>query len=152
MRTCTRLAVISLGCIVAGTAVIASDRPTAGLYRTECGSCHDAYPARLLGPSDWSRVLARLDGHYGVDASLDDAALRAVAQALGVTTLHPTTHTVPASTLPRITTSAWFIDEHDEVRAATFRSPGVRSAANCSACHVDADQGEFDEDSVRIPR
>ena len=152
MRTCTRLAVVSLGCVVAGTAATAADRPTAGLYRTECGSCHDAYPARLLGPSDWGRVLAHLDGHYGVDASIDDTTLRAVAQALGVTTPRPTAHAAPASALPRITTKAWFVDEHDEVRAATFRAPKVRSPANCSACHVDAAQGEFDDDSVRIPR
>jgi mono/diheme cytochrome c family protein len=28
----------------------------------------------------------------------------------------------------------------------------VKSAANCIACHTQADQGNFDEHTVRIPR
>lgn len=148
------LIAVAVACVVTSTATVATaaNSPTAELYRAECGSCHDAYPARLLGASDWRRVLTQLDRHYGVDASLDDATLRAVAQALGVDESHSTAHAVSAAALPRITTRPWFVDEHDEVSAATFRSPKVRSAANCSACHVDAARGEFDDDSIRMPR
>jgi mono/diheme cytochrome c family protein len=54
--------------------------------------------------------------------------------------------------LPRITRSNWFVHEHDEIPAATFKSPAVRSAANCSACHTGADRGDFDEHSIRMPQ
>lgn len=148
------LIAVAVACVStsAATTAAAANSSTGDLYRAECGSCHDAYPARLLGASDWRRVLTQLDRHYGVDASLDDATLRAVAQALGVDESHSTAHAVSAAALPRITTRAWFVDEHDEVNAATFRSPKVRSAANCSACHVDAARGEFDDDSIRMAR
>lgn len=153
--------VVALACVAAFTAAnVAADsrhadwRP-APVYEAECGSCHDAYPARLLGATDWGRILDDLDAHYDVDASLDDGAtLQAIASTLGVATLGgPTARASRApATLPRITAKAWFVDEHDEVPAATFRSPKVRSAANCSACHAGAARGDFDDDSVRIPR
>lgn len=118
-------------------------------WREECGSCHVPYPARFLPANAWQQVLDGLDRHYGVDASLSPAALAAVRRHLGVGAARPT----PASSgaaLPRITTSSWFRHEHDEIGAATFKR--VRSAANCEACHTDAAQGRFDEDSARIPR
>ena len=52
----------------------------------------------------------------------------------------------------RITRAAWFVREHDEVHAATWALPAVKSAANCAACHTRADQGEFRERDIRIPR
>ena len=137
--------------LTATTARAAGAAPSnAETYQAECGSCHTAYPARFLKPAEWAVVLAALDDHYGSDATLEPAALDAVARQLGVSARSadpPTT-----TTLPRITRSHWFLDEHDEVAAATFESPAVRSAANCSACHTGADRGDFDDDSVRIPK
>ena len=52
----------------------------------------------------------------------------------------------------RITRAAWFVREHNEVRAATWALPAVKSAAHCAACHTRADQGEFRERDIRIPR
>jgi Dihaem cytochrome c. len=148
MRTFTSFLVIAA--LATTHAALAADVPAAGGYAAECGSCHVAYPARLLDQRQWGRVLGDLEHHYGVDATLDDdAALHAVARTLGV----PAALTVSGkAALPRITTQPWFVDEHDEVGPATFRSSKVRSAANCSACHVGAEQGNFDEDAVRIPR
>ena len=119
-------------------------------YAEECGACHTAYPARLLPPADWAVVLATLDRHFGVDASLDATTRAAVAKRLGVEPAVTSAATTKAA--PRITQQGWFREEHDEISAQLFRSPAVRSAANCSACHADADRGQFDEHSVRIPR
>jgi mono/diheme cytochrome c family protein len=119
----------------------------ADVYASECGSCHVAYPTRLLRRADWSRVVGSLDRHYGVDASLDADSLQAVLRHTGA-------NPVAASRnvdLPRITTQPWFRKEHDELEAATFKSESVRSAANCSACHEGAERGEFDEHSIRMP-
>ena len=54
----------------------------ADAYRTECGDCHLAFPPSLLLPADWATVLANLDRHYGVDATLDDASRAVVARQL----------------------------------------------------------------------
>ena len=50
------------------------------------------------------------------------------------------------------TETAWFQDKHDEVSPATFKRPKVGSAANCAACHPRADQGNYDEHDIRLPR
>ena len=123
---------------------------SASTYQEECGSCHTAYPARFLKPADWTTVLGTLDRHYGADATLDVAAVGAVARHLGVGA--PPAHAPSATALPRITRSGWFVHEHDEIPAATFKSSAVRSAANCSACHTGADRGDFDEHSIRMPQ
>lgn len=141
-------AVLSLTAMTARAAGAAPSN--AETYQAECGSCHTAYPARFLKPAEWAVVLATLDGHYGSDATLEPAALEAVSRHLGVSAR--TADPVSTTPLPRITRSRWFLDEHDEVAAATFESPAVRSAANCSACHAGADRGDFDDDSVRIPK
>jgi len=52
----------------------------------------------------------------------------------------------------RITRTPWFVREHREVSATTWKLPAVKSAANCGACHQGADQGDFSEHSVRVPR
>jgi mono/diheme cytochrome c family protein len=123
---------------------------SASTYQEECGSCHTAYPARFLKPADWTAVLGNLDRHYGTDATLDSAAVGAVARHLGVGA--PPAQVSSTTALPRITRSGWFVREHDEISAATFKSPAVRSAANCSACHSGADRGDFDEHSIRMPQ
>lgn len=123
--------------------------PTA-VFAEECGSCHVAYPGNLMKPAEWTKVLGSLDRHYGVDASLDPQALADVARHLKTTV--PASEAVgPTQPLPRITTSGWFRREHDEVSSRTWSSPHVKSASNCSACHLGAERGNFDEQSIRIP-
>ncbi len=36
--------------------------------------------------------------------------------------------------------------------AATWKLPAVKSAANCEACHVQANAGDFSERNIRMPR
>lgn len=124
--------------------------PNASTYQEECGTCHTAYPARFLKPAEWATVLVSLDRHYGTDAMLDAATTSTVALHLGVGI--PPAHVSSTTALPRITRSGWFVHEHDEISAATFKAPAVRSAANCSACHTGADRGDFDEHSISMPQ
>ena len=141
---------IAILALLGGQALAATPATPAvnSAYRSECGSCHLAYPARLLSTREWGIVLGRLEQHYGVDASLDDATLRQVAGQLDA----PVSPALGDSgTLPRITAKAWFVDEHDDVTPRTFRGPDVRTAANCPACHVGAERGDFDEHAVRVP-
>jgi hypothetical protein len=52
----------------------------------------------------------------------------------------------------RITQSNWFLRKHREVAPDVFRRTSIKSAANCAACHGGADQGNFSEHAVRIPK
>ncbi len=119
-------------------------------YAQECAACHTAYPPGLLPAASWQRLMGSLDRHFGTDASLDagtkqrlDAWLQANAGTGRRTGASP-----PQD---RITRSAWFQRKHRKVDAAVWKLPSVRSAANCTACHIDAERGDFDDDRLRMP-
>jgi len=97
------------------------------------------------------RLMGDLPHHYGTDASLDPATVKALGSWLQANagTYKRVREEPPQD---RITRSAWFIRKHDEVSAATWKRASIKSAANCAACHTRADQGDFNEDNVRIPR
>ena len=120
-------------------------------YTQECAACHTAYPPGLLPAASWNRVMTGLTKHYGTDASLDAATIQELS---GWLKAHAGTYKRVSAPPPddRITRSAWFIREHNEVPAATWKLPAVKSAANCAACHTQADQGDFRERNIRIPR
>lgn len=112
-------------------------------YAEECGSCHVAYPARLLAAGQWFAVLSALDEHYGVDATVDAATLALVARHLGTTAGVPhagASATGSTPTLPRITQQRWFVREHREAQLAP-----TRQLSQCDGCHSTAARGDFDE-------
>ena len=120
-------------------------------YRQECGACHIPYPPAMLPPASWQRLMSDLPHHFGTDASLDAPTVAALSNWLGANagTYKRVREEPPQD---RITRSAWFVRKHDEVPAAAWKLPAVKSPANCVACHVQADRGNFDEHLVRIPR
>ena len=123
-------------------------------YEQECGACHLAYPPGLLPAASWQRLMSTLPRHFGTDASLDAPAQKEIAGWLNQ-------HAGSARKLrrdkvpppeDRISRAAWFVDEHREVPAATWTLPAVKSAANCAACHTRAQEGDFSERHIRLPR
>jgi len=120
-------------------------------YKQECAACHVAFPPGMLPPESWRRLMNSLPRHYETDASLDAATVNELAIWLNANagTFKRVREAPPED---RITTSAWFIRKHDEVPAAAWKRPAVKSATNCTACHTRADQGDFNEHTVRIPR
>jgi cytochrome c553 len=125
--------------------------PVNDRWRAECGSCHIAYPPQLLPAQAWRQLMSQLDRHFGTDASIDPAAAGQIGLFLerhaGSGGQAP-----GAANILRITETAWFLDEHDEVPQASWKSPAVKSAANCAACHTAAGRGDFHERNIRIPR
>jgi Dihaem cytochrome c len=120
-------------------------------YQQECAACHVAFPPGLLPVASWQRLMANLPHHYGTDASLDAASARELSTWLAA---HAGSSRGVRDAPPddRITRSTWFTREHDEVPAATWKLPAVKSASNCAACHTQAAQGDFSERSVHLPR
>lgn len=117
-------------------------------YQSECGSCHVAYPPALLGAGTWREIMRGLDRHFGTDASLGDSAHAKVKAYLEAGAGRSSS---AAPTL-RISDAAWFRREHREVDAAAWKSPAVKSPANCGACHRQAERGDFGERSLSVPR
>jgi hypothetical protein len=52
----------------------------------------------------------------------------------------------------RITETPYWLKKHREITDADWRSPQVKSKANCDACHLDALDGTFEDAAMRMPR
>ena len=126
-------------------------QPLLPQYRQECSACHVAYPPRLLPAESWRRLMTDLPHHFGTDASVDAATAKQLSDWLAANA-GTGRRAGEAPPQDRITRSAWFVHEHDEVPAAVWKRASVRSPSNCAACHTRAEQGVFDEHDVRIPR
>jgi hypothetical protein len=134
--------------VSAAKMVMPADAPKT--YESECASCHMAFPPGLLGKQNWQNIMSDLDKHFGTDASLDAKTESEITRWL---LKNATTKQKYAALAPenRITKTPWFIRKHDEVRSDVWKRDGIKSPANCSACHVNAANGNFDEDNIRIP-
>lgn len=119
----------------------------------ECGACHMAYQPRLLPRKSWEKLMDNLADHFGENATLDDKTrgqIRAYLTAnaaethgaggkwlRGVDTANPP---LRVSELPR------FRKEHGERKAAAMKQRlGVKTWADCVACHKAANQGHFED-------
>lgn len=126
-------------------------RASNATWKAECSACHLAYPPGLLPASSWQAMMDGLDQHFGTDASLDEATIKEILPFLTANAAREPKSPAAEPNL-RITETAWFKHEHDEIAAVTWKNPKIKTAANCAACHTQAEQGNFDEDSAHIPR
>jgi hypothetical protein len=130
-------------------------------WQQECASCHLAYAPSFLPKASWRRVMGGLEQHFGENASLDPAMqadilrfLEANAADSGNSRMgNKVMQRMGANEAPlRISETRWFVKKHDEVPRATWSRKAIGSAANCAACHRQAEQGIFNEHDVRIPK
>lgn len=56
------------------------------------------------------------------------------------------------STPVRVSEIPYILEKHHELDAAVLARPSIGSLGNCVACHTSADQGNYDDDYVKIPR
>ena len=119
-------------------------------YEAECASCHMAYPPGLLSEQSWKNVMSSLSKHFGTDASMDAKTQAEITSWLikNAATRQKYSETAPEN---RITKTTWFIRKHEEVRPDVWKRAGVKSPANCGACHIDAANGIFSEKNIKIP-
>lgn len=137
--------------VLAGTASAENEGmtvPVNAKWKEECSSCHVAYPPRLLAREDWRELMSRLDRHFGVDASLEPAEQREILDFLE---RHAGRGAHHESRTLRISDTPWFRHAHREVPRAAWAQGKVRSRSNCTACHVDAERGNWSEDDIRVP-
>jgi Dihaem cytochrome c len=134
--------------------VLATPRtPLLAEYQQECASCHLAYPPALLPAASWRRLMDNLPTHFGTDASLAPDQVKRLSQwlqqAANAANARRRSEPPPQD---RITRSRWFLHEHDELPASVWQRPSIQRPSNCMACHTKADQGDFRERHIRIPR
>lgn len=117
-------------------------------WQEECGSCHLAYPPQLLTADNWQRLMQKLDKHFGANAALEPQEVQDISAFLQ---RHAGRGSRYSADSLRITDTPWFSREHHEVSSKTWSDPAVKSRANCTACHVKAEQGDWSERSIRVP-
>ena len=142
------LAVLMTAPAFAAKMPMPSDMPKS--YEAECASCHMAYPPGLLGEKSWQNVMGGLNKHFGTDASLDAKDQKEISVWLQKNSATKQKYNVVAPE-NRITKTPWFIREHDEIKADVWKRAGVKSPANCGACHTTAAEGIFSEKNIAIP-
>jgi hypothetical protein len=131
-------------------------------YNKECGSCHMAYQPGLLPTRAWAQIMtpAALSNHYGDDASLSEELRKEISAVLGIDSPDLALQGNPlaqgadaaAGELPRISTTASFRQEHDEIPARLVKdNPKVGSLSQCNACHRGAADGDYNERGINIP-
>ena len=115
----------------------------------ECRACHMLYPAGLLRAESWQRIVGGLQNHFGENASVDAATAQQLVVYLTANAARPgrrdTGLTVETAPL-RITELPWYVAEHrGRLTPARLQRKGAKSAADCVACHRQAETGYFDD-------
>jgi hypothetical protein len=135
--------------------------PDNALWRTECGSCHLAYHPVLLPARSWDRLLREQADHFGDDLALDAGTvaaigtfLRAYAAERELTEAAWKTHTStpPGESPLRISETRYWRARHRDISDAVFDTKPVAGRHDCAACHLDAEQGTFEDAAMHIPR
>ena len=125
-----------------------SDAPKS--YEAECASCHMAFPPGLMNQKNWQSIMTGLSKHFGTDASIDAKLQTEITNWLIKNSAIKQKYSAMAPD-NRMTKSAWFIKEHDELKADVWKRAGIKSAANCMPCHKDAASGDFSERNLQVP-
>lgn len=154
-----------LGLLVLGFTALVLGRAQAGgshffppvtdpLVKEECGSCHLAFAPSMLPASSWQRMMGELKNHFGDDASLDAATAKRITDYLVANAADTggrrygeklSRGVSPASAPQRITELPKWVREHRKVPDWEWKHKDVRTRANCTACHADAERGYYEE-------
>ncbi len=133
-------------------------------YKEECGGCHFAYPPGLQVTEAWKKILnpEALEDHFGENAELDEDVLAEIRsyvlenaadksyykRSRKITRAAKNMDSIPL----RITQNRYIERKHHEIGEDMMENnPDVQSHSNCNACHTKAEEGIFDDDTVRIP-
>lgn len=117
----------------------------------ECAICHIAYPPGMLPAESWRNIMANLEKHFGMDASLPGKEIEEITVFL----VDSSTDCWSGEIAPlRITTTDWFRRKHNSyvIPPDIWKSRAVKSPANCPACHRNAGSGYYSERNVSIPQ
>lgn len=126
----------------------------------ECSACHMAFQPEFLPARSWKKLMEpkELSNHFGDDATLPEASRARIEaylmqNAAGVAPGKESgkvAASIGAGETPlRITETGRWLQKHrpGEVNPESFKSPKVKSKANCVACHSGAAQGLYEDDS-----
>ncbi|MCP4298405.1 MAG: cytochrome C [Proteobacteria bacterium] len=131
------------------------------LYTKECSSCHWLFLPGLLPERSWRRVMSDLENHFGDDAFLEpedrtqieNYLIENAADRTNARRSRKIMRAMDDKDAPiRITGTSYIRRKHHELNDSIYKRKSIRSFSNCIACHPGADDGNFKDDYVKIPR
>lgn len=135
--------------------------PQSALYAEECGSCHLAFHPVLLPARSWQAMLDGQADHFGDDLYLDGDTVaellafmlpNAAESALNEPA-YKIDHSVPKDATPlRITETPYWKKKHDDIPQRVWDLEQVHGPLDCPACHLDAEEGMFEDSAMHLPK
>jgi hypothetical protein len=115
-----------------------------------------AYPAQLLPPASWEKIMGGLENHFGENAELGATTRKELEtyliDASSSRSYKKLFRNLGDQAPLRITELPYFVRKHDEIPSRFIQgNDKVSSLSQCNACHKKAARGQFDEDDVTIP-
>ena len=135
--------------------------PSNAIWEAECGECHLAFHPTLLPARSWRRMMEQQAEHFGDDLAYDEETISEITEFLvtnaaesGLTeAAHKIKRSVPAGETPLgITATQYWKRKHEEINEKYWKASSVKSKANCTACHLDAKSGWFEDSNMRLPK
>lgn len=132
-------------------------------YIEECLPCHFPYQPGLLPERSWRALMSpvALQNHFGDSIAMDEARRARVLNYLVNNAADHSSFIVskkimaslPVGQAPlRITETPYFRRKHHQIPAALVQNnPKVERFSQCSACHHEAIDGNYDDATVAIP-
>ena len=121
-------------------------------------------PLRLPGRPEgsWRNLLdaKALTDHFGEDAELDEETRTHILKLLVANSADKSIYKrskkvmgslEPGATPLRITEVPYIHRKHHEIPEKLIKQPKVKSLSQCDKCHMEAEKGNFDDDTVVIP-
>lgn len=134
--------------------------PMNSQWQEACGECHLAYHPSLLPTRSWEKLFVEQQSHFGEDLALESNAVQILttfavthaAELLPTEASWKISRQIPMTETPlRITETEYWKRKHHEIEDVIWKYPNIQSRANCAACHLDAQQGTFEDGAMRIP-
>ncbi len=129
-------------------------------WETECSDCHLAFHPSLLPSRSWALMMEQQHEHFDDDLDLDEETITellayASTNSADLEQIEPAwrmNSSIAANEAPlRITDVRYWKKKHEEIGDDVWKRDSVKNKANCGACHLDAEQGTFEDADMRIP-
>jgi len=129
-------------------------------YLGQCGACHFAYQPGLLPSGSWEKILSELDEHFGDTVELDEASKKTISEYIRTNSAEHSRNERSVKIMRslgdnipmRITETPYIQAKHRKINQDVFQRESIGSLSNCSACHMTADKGVYEDDSIKIPK
>jgi hypothetical protein len=129
-------------------------------YKSTCGGCHFLYPPELLPAASWEKIINQMPKHFGESVRLDPQSKKVISKFLmengadrsSAPKAGKIMSSLEGKAPLRITEVPYIQKKHRGIKKEVLNRKTIGSLSNCTACHTKAEEGNFNEYYVTIPK